>query len=161
MIPQCTLWQLWKFAWCKVFHNCFDLKMSSGLLEYVDLLPSVYNSNIVWFYIFCLSSTLKEVLGHNSSSSSYLILARSLAPFACLFTYWLSWYYKFSIIGLISWLKFSFLQFCSLILSLKIVIFSWGGIFRKYISVLFKTRLGVLPPATCWRVAVFCVFNKK
>ena len=37
--------QLWKFAWCRVFHNFFaDIRMS---LEYFDLLSSVCNSNIV------------------------------------------------------------------------------------------------------------------
>ena len=52
------------------FHNFFaDLRMSLGLLEYFDLLSSVYNSNIVWFFIFSLSSTLKEILGHFWPSS--------------------------------------------------------------------------------------------
>ena len=46
------------------FHSFFaDLRMSLGLLEYFDLLLSVYNSNIVWFFIFYLSSTSKKVLG--------------------------------------------------------------------------------------------------
>ena len=74
------------FCWCRVFHKFFaDLRMSLGLLEYIDLLSTVYNSNIIWFCIFCLSSTLKKVLEHFLSSSSYLMLARSLAHFACFF----------------------------------------------------------------------------
>ena len=41
-----------------------DLRMALGLLEYFDLLSSVYNSNIAQFFIFSLSSTSKEVLRH-------------------------------------------------------------------------------------------------
>ena len=44
------------------------LQMFIGLLEYFDLLSSVYNSNIVWFSIFCLSSTSKNALGNFSPS---------------------------------------------------------------------------------------------
>ena len=55
------------------FHFFFfffsGLRMFIGLLECFDLLLSAYNSNIVWFIIFCLSSTSKNVLGNFSSSS--------------------------------------------------------------------------------------------
>ena len=46
-----------------------DLRMFIGLLEYFDLLSSVYNSNIIWFFIFCVSSSLKNILGNISRSS--------------------------------------------------------------------------------------------
>ena len=36
-----------------------------------------------------------------------------------------------------------------------------GGIFTKCPSILFKTIIGVLPPATCRRMFFVCVFNKK
>ena len=52
---------MWKCIW---LHRMFI-----GLLEYFDLLSSAYDSNIVWFFIFCLSSTSKNVLGNFSPSS--------------------------------------------------------------------------------------------
>ena len=36
-----------------------------------------------------------------------------------------------------------------------------GGVFRKYLSILFKTMFGVFPPATCWRVVFFMFLIKK
>ena len=56
-----------------------------------------------------------------------LMLARSLALFPCLFSNWSVHFCKFSIIGLISGLKFSLLCKFSFLsyFSLKIVIFSW------------------------------------
>ena len=69
------------------FRNFFaDLRMSLGVLECFDLLSSVYNPKVVCFCIFCLSSTLKKVLEHFLPSSTYLMLAKSLAPFAFLFS---------------------------------------------------------------------------
>ena len=61
-----------------------------------------------------------------------LMLAQSLAPFACL----LSSFRKFSIIGFISGLKFSLLCKFSFLsyFSLKIVIFSWVVEFLENIS---------------------------
>ena len=88
----------------------FSDLMSLGWLEYLDLLSSVYNSNIVWFCIFCLSSTWKE---------AFFALPLLLAPFASLFLNWSKSSCKVSIIGLISCLKFSFFyKFCGLILVL-------------------------------------------
>ena len=180
-------------------------------IEYFDLLSSLCNSNIVWISIFCLLSTLEKILEPFSPSSSCLILAQSLALFACLFSNSISSFYKFSITGLIFGLKFSFctsfivffwfwknLIFSwvveilekNLVFSLKLdllflhqtiaddvafyvsnekkQILSWncnillsGGVFRKYLNILFKTRFGVFPPVTCWRVVVFYAFNKK
>ena len=60
---------MWKCTWCRDSFFFSDLRMFIGLLEYFDLLSSVYNSNIVWFFIFCLSSTSKKVLGNFSPSS--------------------------------------------------------------------------------------------
>ena len=54
-----------------------DLKMSLGLLEYFDLLLSVYNLDFVQFCRFCLSSTLKKVCQRFSSSNTHMIIARS------------------------------------------------------------------------------------
>ena len=60
-------------------------------------------------------------------NAHYVMLAQNLAPFACLFSNWWSSSCKFSIIGLISGLKFSLLCKFSFLsyFSLKIVIFSW------------------------------------
>ena len=58
-----------------------DLRMSVGLLECFELL-----SSDLLLSSFLLLSTLKTFLEHFSPSSSHLILARSLAPFACLFS---------------------------------------------------------------------------
>ena len=53
------------------FHNFFeDLRIHLELIEYFDLLSSVYNSNIVLFFIFCLSCTWKKALGHFHSPAS-------------------------------------------------------------------------------------------
>ena len=59
-----VIWQsMWKCTWSRDPYFFFsDLRMFIGLLEYFDL-SSVFNSNIVWFFIFRLSSTLKNVLG--------------------------------------------------------------------------------------------------
>ena len=54
-----------------------DLKMSLGLLEYFDLLLSVYNLDFVQFCRFCLSSTLKKFCQRFSSSNTHMIIARS------------------------------------------------------------------------------------
>ena len=55
------------------------------------------------------------------------MLAQIVAPFACLFFNWSSSFCKFSIIGLISGLRFSLLYkfSCLSYFSLKIVMFSW------------------------------------
>ena len=50
-------------------------------------------------------------------------------------------------------------KFFSLLFSIEVLIFSWNS--RKSSSIFFKTRFSVLPPVTCWRVVVFCVFNKE
>ena len=63
-----------------------DLKMSLGFLECFDLSLSVYNSNIVRFGKFRLSSTLKKVFKYFWHSSFHLILAQNLARFDCLFS---------------------------------------------------------------------------
>ena len=61
---------MWKCAWCTISYFFFaDLRIFIGLLEYFDLLSSVYNSNFVWFFIFCLSSTSKNVLKNFLPSS--------------------------------------------------------------------------------------------
>ena len=59
-------------------------------------------------------------------NAHYVMLARSLAPFVCLFSNWWSSSCKFSIIGLISGSKFSLLYKFSFLsyFRLKIVIFS-------------------------------------
>ena len=64
-----------------------------------------------------------------------LMLPRSLAPFACLFSNWKSSSWKFSIIGLISALKFSLLYKFSFLsyFSIKVVIFFWVVEFLKNI----------------------------
>ena len=112
-----------------------DLRMYLGLLEYFNLLASVYDPNIVWFCMFYFSSTLKKVLENFFQSSSYLILAQSLAPFSCLFSNWQSSSCKFSTIGLISGMKFSFLyEFCSL---LSVLIFSWVAEYLEKVLAFF------------------------
>ena len=60
-------------------------------------------------------------------NAHYVMLAWSLAPFPCLFSNWWSSSCKFSIIGLISGLKFSLLCKFSFLsyFCLKIAIFSW------------------------------------
>ena len=65
-----------------------------------------------------------------------LMLAQSLAPFACLFSNSKSSSCKFSISGLISGLKFSVLYKFSFLsyFSLKIVVFSWVVEFLENIS---------------------------
>ena len=60
---------MWKYTWHRDSFIFSDLRMFKGLLEYFDLLSSVYNSYIVWFFIFCVSSTLKNVLGNVLPSS--------------------------------------------------------------------------------------------
>ena len=69
----------WKWKWLSSqcgsalgieIHIFFsDLRLFMGFLEYFDLLSSVYNLYIVWFFIFCVSSTLKNVLGNVLPSS--------------------------------------------------------------------------------------------
>ena len=110
-----------------------------------------------------LLTPLKKVLVHFLSSTSYLILASSLAPFPCLLSNWLSSCCKFSIIGLVSGLQFPFLQskFAVLCHSRNSNIFFSGGIVRKGSSSLFKTRFGILLPVTWWREIVFVVFLIK
>ena len=69
--------------------------MSLGLLEYFYLLSSVHNSYIVSFFIFCLSSTLKKVLGHFRPPASGLKFSLS---------YKFSFLFYFSLkIGISSW----------------------------------------------------------
>ena len=103
--------------------------MFIGLLEYFDLLSSVYNSNVVWFFI--LSFKYFEECFGEFFALQLLMLTQSLAPFACLCSFC-----KFSIIGLISGLKFSLLYKFSFLsyFSLKIVIFSWVVEFLENIS---------------------------
>ena len=60
-------------------------------------------------------SILKKFLEYFSSSTSYLILAPSLAAFSCFFSSWWSSSCKFSIIGL----TFFCIDFCSFLSVLK------------------------------------------
>ena len=100
----------WKFWNCPRFNRVISKfsKMHSGNLYQISLpnlwlllqillfyhqgvgsiLLSVYNSDIVWFCRFCLSSILKKVFEHLPSCNFHLMLAWSLAPFACLFFNW-------------------------------------------------------------------------
>ena len=112
--------------------------MSLRLLEYFDLLSSVLNLNIIWFLIFYLFKYFEESTGA-ILALQLLMLAWSLAHFAYLFSYWKSSFCKFSIIGLISGLKFSLLYEFSFLsyFSLKIVIFSWVLQFLEYILPFF------------------------
>ena len=85
----------------------------------------MYSSDIVWFCLIFLSSTLKKVLEYFTLSNYHLMLARILAPFACRLSNGESSPCKLLIIAIISGLKFCFLHnFCNLFLSLEILIFS-------------------------------------
>ena len=98
------------------------------------------------------SSTLKKVLEPFSffPSSFWLMLARTIAPFACLFSYWSSSFCKFSIIGLIFGSKFSFFsKFQSFFGLESILAFS----LKRYL-VYFHQSLTE-------KVVVICAFNKK
>ena len=80
----------------------------------------VLNLILIWSR-FHGQSTLKKVLEYYLPSTTYLILAPSLAPFNCLFFNWWSSSCKFSIIGLISSLKFpSLYKFHSILSVLKL-----------------------------------------
>ena len=72
-------------------------------------------------------------------NAHYVMLARSLAPFVCLFSNWWSSSCKFSIIGLISGSKFSLLCKFSFLsyFRLKIVIFFWVVEFLENILAFF------------------------
>ena len=58
---------------------------------------------------------------------------------------------------LISWERELLEKFLAFSLKLHLSV----GVFRKDLSILFKTIFGVFPPVTCWRVVVFYAFNKK
>ena len=74
---------MWKCTWCRVSFFFFsDLRMFIGLVEYFDLLSSVYNSNVVWFFI--LSFKYFEECFGEFFALQLLMLTQSLAPFACL-----------------------------------------------------------------------------
>ena len=72
---------MWKCTWCRVSYIFFffsDLRMFIGLLEYFDLLSSVYNSNVVWFFI--LSFKYFEECFGEFFALQLLLLTQSLAP---------------------------------------------------------------------------------
>ena len=90
------------------------------------------NSDLVWFHIFFLSSTLKNVLEHFSPWSFHLMVGRHFAPFAYLFFNWWSSSFKFLIIGLTSGLIFLY-RFRNLFFILEILIFSWVVEFLEHL----------------------------
>ena len=140
-----------------------DLRMLVGFLECFHLLSLIYDLDIFWFCIFLLSSTLKKVLEHFSPSSSDLMLARSLAPFTCLFSNWWSSSCKFFIIGLISGLKFCFLyRFRNLFFSLEILIISWVVELLENVLVFsLKQDLMYFHLSLAEEWLLFCVFSKE
>ena len=100
-----------------------DLIVSLQLLEYFDLLLSVYNSVSFDFAYFVIQKKSFRAFFH---FSAHLMLARSSVPFAFLPSYWQISSCKFSIIGLISGVNVSFLyKLHSLFFNLEILTFCW------------------------------------
>ena len=70
---------VWNFAKKFMSSSCVSLLGVDFFIVflqiwYFDLLSSVYYSNIVWICIFCLSSTMENVLQSYSPCNSYLML---------------------------------------------------------------------------------------